>query len=120
MSLTAAERRLRSVLRVLVFVFVLAALTYELGPLLGPFRAFFRQLPFVSNSVVKVSVMGLLCLYAWGDIRRRLGLVAIFIAGHVLSVVAMFVLLFTIDTSRIVPLGAGMPVRSVLWGAIAL
>ena len=120
MGLTAAERRLRSLLRILVFVFALAALTYELGPLLGPFRAFFRQLPFVSNSVVKVSVMGLLCLYAVGDIRRRLGLVAIFIAGHVLSVVAMFVLLFTIDTSRIVPLGAGMPVRGVLWGAIAL
>ncbi len=120
MDLTVAERRLRSLLRVLVFAFALAALTYEVGPLLGPFRAFFRQLPFVSNSVVKVSVMGLLCLYAAGDIRRRLGLVAIFIAGHVLSVAAMLALLFTADTGRIVPLGAGMPVRTVLWSAIAL
>ena len=76
MSLTAAERRLRWLLRVLVFAFVLAVLIYELGPLVGPFRAFFRQLPFVSNSVVKVSVMAMLCLYAWGDVRRRIGLVA--------------------------------------------
>ncbi len=120
MDLTAQERRLRSLLRVLVVAFVLAALIYELGPLLGPFRAFFRQLPFVSNSVVKVSVMGLLCLYAWGDVRRRIALVAIFIAGHVLSVAAMVVVLATADTSRIVTLGAGVPVRTALRGAIAL
>src|SRR5258705_238278 len=64
--------------------------------------------------------MGMLCLYAAGDLRRRLGLVLIFIAGHVISVVAMLVLLFTIDTSRLVTLSTTMPVRNVLWGAIAL
>ena len=120
MELTVAERRLRSLLRVLVFAFALAVLIYEIGPMVGPLRAFFRQLPFVSNSVVKVSVMGLLCLYAWGDVRRRIGLVAIFIAGHILSVLAMLVLLFATDTSRIAPLGAGIPVRNTLWGAIVL
>ena len=120
MALTAAERRLQSLLRVLTLAFALATVIYEVSPLLGPFRAFFRQLPFVSNSVVKVSVMGLLCLYAAGDIRRRLGLVTIAIAGHVISIVAMLVLLLTIDTSRAVSLGTATPIRTVLWGAIAL
>jgi choline dehydrogenase-like flavoprotein len=120
MKLTTAERRLRRFLRILVALFILAALVYELGPLVGPFKSFCRQLPFVSNSVVKVSLMGLLCLYAAGDVRRRLGLVLIFIVGHVLSVAAMLVLLLAADTGRSVPVSSGTTVGHVLWGAIAL
>ncbi len=121
MGLTAAERWLKWLLNVLVGVFLLAALVYELGALVGPLRGFFRQLPFVSNSVVKVSLMGLLCLYAAGDVRRRIGLVGLVILGHVLSVAAMLVLLGLSDTQRLVALGARTTtVGNLLWGAIAL
>lgn len=120
MALTLAENRLRSLMRVLVVLFAFAALIYELGTFIPPLHAFFRQLPFVTNSVVKVSVMALVCLYAWGDVRRRVGLVAIVIAGHLLSIAAMGVVLVAGDTSHMAPLGAGMPVRNALWGAIGL
>ena len=120
MALTPAENRLRTLLRVLVVLFGGAALIYEAGPFITPLRAFFQQLPFVTNSAVKVSVMALMCLYAWGDVRRRSGLVVIVIAGHLLSIAAMGVVLVAGDTNHIAPLGAGMPIRNALWGAMAL
>ena len=121
MSLTPPERRLRTVLRVLVFVFLAAVLAYASGPLIPAFAEFFQRLPFVSNSVVKVSLMGLICLYAAGDLRRRHGLVLIFILAHIVSVAAMLILLPLAETDRLVRLlGSTMPVRNVLWGAIAL
>src|SRR5260370_27569940 len=118
MTLTPAERRLRSLLHILVFAFIVAALIYGAGPLVGLWRSFFRQLPFVSNSVVKVSVMGLLGLYAWGDVRGRRSLVAIVIAGHLISVAAAAIVLVSADTGRIAL--AGLSVGTVLWRAIVL
>ena len=121
MNLTAAERRLQKLLSILVFVFVGAVFIYGLGPLIEPLKSFFKQLPFVSNSVVKVSLMAMLCLYAAGDVRRRSGLVLIFMLAHVLSVAAMIALLPFGDTMRQVSvLGSTMPVRNMLVGAIAL
>lgn len=121
MRLTPPERRLRTVLRVLVFVFLAAVIAYASGPLIPAFAGFFQRLPFVSNSVVKVSLMGLICLFAAGDVRRRHGLVLIFVLAHVVSVAAMVILLPLADTGRMVEIfGSTMPVRNVLWGAIAL
>ncbi len=115
-------RALRVVLAVLAVLFALAAVLYELGPLALPNRAFFAQLPFVSNSVVKVGILLACCLYARGDLRERSGLVAILLAAHLVSVAAMGVLLIGMDTSRLVDPGFGgpQPVRQVLVGAMIL
>jgi choline dehydrogenase-like flavoprotein len=121
MPLAPAERRLRTLLTVLVPLFLIAALIYQFGPIVGPFRGFFRHLPFVSNSVVKVSVIMLCCLYAAGDLRRRHGLVLVVILAHLVSVGAMGLLLLLADTGRVVDVGSfRLPARNVLWGAIAL
>jgi choline dehydrogenase-like flavoprotein len=108
-------------MRVLALVFLLAAAIYLAGPLVVSMQDAFRELPFVSNSVVKVSVIGLCCLYAAGDVRARMGLVAIVIAAHVVSVVAMLVLLVFADTGGTLDFGFGsVGVETALWGAIAL
>ncbi len=115
-------RALRALLGLLVVLFLLAAFLYELGPLLLPNRSFFEQLPFVSNSVVKVGILLCCCLYARGNLRDRRGLVAIVIVAHLVSVVAMAILLLGMDTSRLVNPGIGgqAPVGKVLLGAMAL
>jgi len=113
---------LETVLRILAGVFVLGALLYQVGPLWSRTSGFFQTLPFVSNSIVKVSLLLGICLYAAGDLIRRKGLVLILIIAHAVSVVAMLIILFVGDTSRIVDPGIGgpQPVSRVLWGAIAL
>jgi hypothetical protein len=127
MTTGKAERALGVFLRVLAAVFLLAIPLYALGPLLQiswlPFNHdFFRELPFVSNSVVKVGILLACCLYAAGDLRRRFGLVAIVLVAHLVSVAAMLIVLATSDTSRVVNPGIGgpQPVSRVLWGAIIL
>ncbi|HSR91623.1 MAG TPA: hypothetical protein VLK88_09975, partial [Gemmatimonadales bacterium] len=114
--------RLETVLRILAGVFVLGALLYQVGPIWSRTAGFFQTLPFVSNSIVKVSLLLGICLYAAGDLIRRKGLVLILIIAHAVSVVAMLIILFVGDTSRIVDPGIGwpQPVSRVLWGAIAL
>jgi choline dehydrogenase-like flavoprotein len=121
-ALTSAERRFRALLRAFALIFALAGVGYALGPLVGPFRDAFRELPFVSNSAVKVSVLGLCCLYASGDVRRRMGLAAIVIAGHLVSVSAMVGVLAFGETGRAMHFGSlgSTPVRDVLWAALAL
>lgn len=115
-------KALRMLLGLLVLLFVLAAFLYELGPLLLPNQTFFQQLPFVSNSVVKVGILLCCCLYARGNLRDRRGLVVIVIAAHLVSVLAMAILLLGMDTSRVVNPGIGgdSPVGKVLIGAMAL
>lgn len=105
-------KALRALLGVLTVLFVLAALLYQLGPLLLPNRDFFRQLPFVSNSVVKVGILLCCCLYARGNLRDRRGLVVIVIVAHLVSVVAMGVLLVGMTIEP--------PLRNIMLSAIAL
>ena len=121
------QQALAVVLRGLAVVFLLAIPLYAFGPLLQarwlPLNGeVFRELPFVSNSVVKVAILLACCLYAAGDLPRRFGLVLIVLAAHLVSVAAMLILLGTADTSRLVDPGIGgpQPVSRVLWGAIAL
>jgi choline dehydrogenase-like flavoprotein len=95
-----------------------AALVYLVGGFIG---GFFRELPFVSNSVVKVTVLGLACLYAAGNIHGRRAVVTIVIAAHLVSVAAMVVMLIFADTDRNVDLWLGdASISDVLWGAIVL
>jgi choline dehydrogenase-like flavoprotein len=108
-------------MRILALVFLLAAIAYFAGPLIVSMKDAFRELPFVSNSVVKVSVIGLCCLYAAGDIRGRIGLVGIVILAHVVSVVAMGVELAFADTGGALDFGFGtVDVDTALFAAIGL
>lgn len=96
--LTPQERRLRWLLRVLALLFGLAVFAYLLPALVGPNKAAFIQLPFVTNSVVKVGVLGLLAFFASGDVRRYRLLTVLVIAGHVLSEIAVAAVLLWGDT----------------------
>ena len=122
MELTPAERRLCRFLRILAAIFFTGAVAYAAGPFLPPLAAVFRQLPFVANSVVKVTLLGLLALYAAADVRGRLGLVAIVIAAHAVSITAMIgVLALGADTSTTVTIaGQVMTMGTVLNGAMIL
>jgi choline dehydrogenase-like flavoprotein len=116
--LTPAELTLRALLRVVGAGLVFAALVYLAGGFIG---GFFRELPFVSNSVVKVTVLGLACLYAAGNVRARRGVVLIVLAAHLVSVAAMVVMLIFADTDHTVDLWLGdASIADVLWGAIVL
>jgi choline dehydrogenase-like flavoprotein len=117
-----AERTLRTVLRVLALVFIVAMGLYELGGLLPRTAGFVRHLPFVSNSVVKVAVLAFCCLYAAADLRGRFGLVWILLAAHAVSVIAMLGFLVAVDTGTPVDPGFGreVPLATVLGGAIVL
>ncbi|MFI4990701.1 MAG: GMC family oxidoreductase N-terminal domain-containing protein [Solirubrobacterales bacterium] len=120
--LSGAERRFRLLLRALAAILVLAGLAYFLGPLAGPFRDLYREPPFVLNSVTKVTVLGICCLYVSGDVRRRMGLAAIVIIAHFVSVAAMLVALAFGHTGGAMSFGSlgSTSVGNVLWGAIGL
>jgi choline dehydrogenase-like flavoprotein len=127
LTLTPAERRLQVVLRVFVVLFALAVLIYGIGPfatglpLLGPLAPFMRRLPFVAFSVVKVFTLMLVCLYAAGDPRDRLGLVWVAAGGHAISIAAMGGFLLLTDTTTPIAVGGSvLPLGRVLWSAIAL
>jgi choline dehydrogenase-like flavoprotein len=119
--LTAAERRLGVVLRLTAAGLFVAALGYFIGPWLPPVKHFFHELPLVANSVVKVTILGLIGLYAAGDVRRRRGLVVILILAHLVSVAAMGSMLAWAETGTEADLGFAHPsVETVLWFAIGL
>jgi choline dehydrogenase-like flavoprotein len=121
-ELRTGERWLRGALRILGAGLLIAAVVYALPPLTGPLRSFYCELPFVANSAAKVTLLGLACLYAAGDVRRRRGVVLIVIGAHLVSVAAMGVVLAFGETARHVDLGfLGEPsIATVLWSAIGL
>jgi choline dehydrogenase-like flavoprotein len=115
---TPSELTLRGLLRVVGAGLLFAAVVYLAGGFIG---GFFRELPFVANSVVKVTVLGLACLYAAGNVRGRRAVVAIVIAAHLVSVAAMAVMLIFAETGRTVDLWLfDATITGVLWGAIVL
>jgi choline dehydrogenase-like flavoprotein len=115
---TPSELTLRGLLRIVGAGLLFAAVVYLAGGFIG---GFFRELPFVANSVVKVTVLGLACLYAAGNVRGRRGVVKIVLAAHLVSVAAMVLLLIFADTGRTVDLWLfDATITGVLWGAIVL
>ena len=71
--------------------------------------------------MVKVTLLGLACLYAAGDVRRRRGVIKIVLAAHLVSVAAMVLMLIFADTDGSVDLWVGdASITDVLWGAIVL
>jgi len=119
--LTAPERRLQILLRILAAAFGLAIFAYLLPALFGPLQSFYVNLPFVTNSVVKIGVLALLAYFAAADVRRYRLLTVLVIAGHVISEVAMGAVLIWGETGYDVEV-AGNPVavRTMIWGAMAL
>ena len=116
--MTPSERTLRGLLRIIGAGLLFAAVVYLAGGFIG---GFFRELPFVANSVVKVTLLGMACLYAAGNVRGRRGVVWIVLAAHLVSVLAMLILLVFADTGRTVDLWLGeATITGVLWGAIVL
>lgn len=117
----AAVRRLRRALRLFAALFLGATVLYAASPLVPGLRSFAGELPFVSNSAVKVALLGLCCLYAAGKPRERHGLVVVVVGGHLVSVAAMLLLLVAGQATGAVQLfGAEVSVASTLWGAVTL
>lgn len=120
-ALTPQERRLALGLRGLAAFFLVGILFYLLPPFFEPLRALFAHLPFVTNSAVKMGTLGLLALFAAGDVRRYRVLVLVIVAGHVLSEVAVLLTLALADTSAVVEVfGRELAVRSLLWASVVL
>lgn len=114
-------------LRILALLFGLAVLAYLLPALAGPNKPAFIQLPFVTNSVVKVGVLGLLAFFASGDVRRYRVLTLLVIVGHVLSELAVAAALLWADTSGAltldIPFASGpdqIPIETLLLGSMIL
>src|SRR5436190_21621807 len=124
---TPQERRLQVLLRILAFLFGLAVLGYLLPALIGLNKPAFIQLPFVTNSVVKVGVLGLLSFFASGDVRRYRLLTLLVIIGHILSELAVAAELLWRDTigwlTLVTPVESGptrIPIETVLIGSMVL
>jgi choline dehydrogenase-like flavoprotein len=126
LRLTPEERRLRTLLHILAALFTLAIFAYLL-PALGVFgptlRQFYNELPFVTNSVVKIGTLALLAFFAAADVRANRLLTVLVIAGHIISELAMVAVLIWGDTARVVSLGPPIgtrPVRDLIIGAMVL
>ncbi|MGH7541806.1 MAG: GMC family oxidoreductase N-terminal domain-containing protein, partial [Gemmatimonadota bacterium] len=113
------ERGLVRLLRGLGLLLFVAAILYILAPVVGPWRAAFRPLPWLAASAAKVSLLGALCLYAAADLHRRRSLVRLIAFAHAFSVVAMLVLLLSGAATGTLP-GTTLAVSTALWIAIAL
>lgn len=115
------ERRLTLLLRILSLVFGLAAFGYLLPALGGPLQLFFIQLPFVTNSVVKIGVLALLAFFASADVRKYRLLTILVILGHVISLLATAAVLLWGSTDYVVQIGGTLLlVSQVLAGSMIL
>jgi choline dehydrogenase-like flavoprotein len=83
-ELTAPERRLELVLRILTVAFLAQALLY---PALGLFGS--AEFPFVANSFAKDGLFFILCFLAAGDVRQNGWAAWLVVIGHVLIVAAL-------------------------------
>jgi len=83
-ELTAPERRLELILRILTVAFLAQALIYPVLGLFGP-----AEFPFVANSFAKDGLFFVLCFIAAGDVRQNGWAAWLVVIGHVLIVVAL-------------------------------
>jgi choline dehydrogenase-like flavoprotein len=83
-DLTAPERRLELVLRILTVAFLAQALIYPVLGLFGP-----AEFPFVANSFAKDGLFFILCFLAAGDVRQNGWSAWLVVLGHALIVVAL-------------------------------
>jgi choline dehydrogenase-like flavoprotein len=83
-ELTAPERRLQQLLRILTVAFLAQALIYPALGLFGP-----AEFPFVANSFAKDGLFFVLCFLAAGDVRQNGWAAWLVVLGHVLIVLAL-------------------------------
>jgi choline dehydrogenase-like flavoprotein len=116
---TKEQKRLEVLLNILAAVFLLAALGYLF---------LFMTTPFITNSAVKVTVLSLLCFIAAGNVKRFRILTQLVIIGHIISELAVAVVLIfgytggTVDminpfTGNVI---MSNPLITVLWGSVIL
>ena len=118
--LTSHELRLRTLLRILSLIFGLAVFGYLLPALVGPLQAFYVNLPFVTNSVVKIGVLALLAFFASGDVRKYRLLILVVIAGHWISELATAAVLIWGNTAPVTAGGTEYPMTAILIGSMIL
>jgi choline dehydrogenase-like flavoprotein len=83
-ELTAPERRLELILRILTVAFLAQALIYPALGIAGP-----GEFPFVANSFAKDGLFFILCFLAAGDVRQNGWMGWLVVIGHVLIVLAL-------------------------------
>jgi choline dehydrogenase-like flavoprotein len=120
-DLTAPERRLELVLRILTVAFLAQALIY---PALGLFGA--AEFPFVANSFAKDGLFFILCFLAAGDVRQNGWMGWLVVLGHVLIVVALLGMLAFANVDSVAgtfgtPLGTDLSptLQLLIWAAAA-
>jgi hypothetical protein len=120
--LAPAERRLRLLLVAgLLPMLAAGGAVYLGGALLDGTQDAFRELPFVTNSVVKVAGIALLCGYVARDVRGNLPLAGPAIVALLLGPLVDLVYLIFLDTGRPFPLFDWEPtVGAALWAVLAI
>jgi choline dehydrogenase-like flavoprotein len=116
---TPQQKRLEVLLNILAVVFLLAAFVYLF---------LFITTPFITNSAVKVAVLSLLCFIAAANVKRFRILTQVVIIAHIISELAVAVLLITGYTNGFVEMVnpftgdviMSNPLLMVLWGSIIL
>jgi hypothetical protein len=109
----------------LVGLFGLGAIGYEAAPSWGVAPDLVRELPFVTNSVVKVVTLALVCGYVARDLRPRMAMLGPVIAVHWISrggpTGSTWPRPAPTDWARSSrPSADPLPMRQILWSAIAL
>lgn len=118
---TPQELRLKKLLQVLAFLFALGIIGYLIPALTGPYQSFYINLPFVTNSVVKIGVLALLSWIASADVRKFSVLVIVVIAGHIISELATLSVLIWGNTGYDVSIdGTVIPIKTILYGSMIL
>ena len=113
---TGAERRLSLVVRVLAFLLFVAGLIVALGPI----DDFFRHPPLVAVSAAAAWALGLICLYAGGDVRRRADLVPVVILALAASAASVASMLAFAETGTAAQIWfVDTTVTAVLWAILA-
>ena len=121
MGKTSTEIKVQNFFQKLSFLFLISIIGYFVLPFFDATSELGRNLPFVNNSAVKVALVWLLCIYIAGDIKKRKGLILIFILGHILSIVSMLLYIVFADVSTSFRLfDATVSMRSFLWASILL
>ena len=124
---TPEEGRLRFYLRFLALLFALAIFGYLMPALVGANRELFVNLPFVTNSAVKVGVLALLAFLASADVRKYRSMIWLVLFGHILSEIVVAAVLIWGDASRpvnfVIPFTGDLltfPISRILIGSMLL
>jgi choline dehydrogenase-like flavoprotein len=118
--LVAAQRQLRLLLIGLVVLFTAMAICYELGPLLSSSQDFFRELPFLTNSVVKMAALAMVCAYAAYRLQLNMAIVGPVVSVLALSAVLQLAYVLTLDLDGTAKLFGDLSLESFLWGSLGL